>query len=62
MLPGTQFGRRGYRPEEVHALLDRLAYELAEQSRDSTSYAENDRLKRAVWDWQSNLANVRCYG
>ncbi|MET7877807.1 DivIVA domain-containing protein [Micromonospora profundi] len=56
-LPLTRYGRRGYRPDDVHALLDRLAYELGELSRQLHQvHAENERIKNALRAWQTTRA------
>ncbi len=48
----TTFGRRGYRPDDVHALLDRLAAEVITWTRQvDILQAENDRLKHALRTW-----------
>ncbi|GAA4565659.1 DivIVA domain-containing protein [Micromonospora sp. 4G57] len=55
-LPRTSLGRRGYRPDEVDALLHRLAYELNERTRQlDHALAENDRIKRALRSWQADM-------
>ncbi|MFD4204737.1 DivIVA domain-containing protein [Micromonospora tulbaghiae] len=53
-LPRTSLGRRGYRTDDVDALLHRLVYELGERTRllDDTR-GENDRIKRALRAWQA---------
>ncbi|MEU4781990.1 hypothetical protein [Micromonospora sp. NPDC023633] len=54
-LPRTRLGRRGYRPEDVDALLHRLAYELGQRTRRrDLAEQENDRLKQALHTWQAN--------
>ncbi|MBU8856220.1 MULTISPECIES: DivIVA domain-containing protein [unclassified Micromonospora] len=55
-LPRTSLGRRGYRTEDVDALLHRLVYELGERTRllDDTR-GENDRIKRALRAWQAEV-------
>jgi DivIVA domain-containing protein len=46
--------RRGYRTEDVDALLHRLAYELSERARErDEARAENRRIKDALRRWQS---------
>ncbi|QLQ39501.1 DivIVA domain-containing protein [Micromonospora robiginosa] len=58
-LPLTSRLRRGYRTEDVDALLHRLAYELAERSRRlGMVSAENRRIKTALRNWQSERVNV----
>ncbi|MFI5836239.1 DivIVA domain-containing protein [Micromonospora sp. NPDC051300] len=53
-LPLTSRLRRGYRTEDVDAVLHRLAYELAERSRLlGMVSAENRRIKGALRDWQT---------
>ncbi|MEU1809643.1 FAD-binding oxidoreductase [Micromonospora aurantiaca (nom. illeg.)] len=49
-------GRRGYRTDDVDALLHRLVYELGERTRllDDTR-GENDRIKRALRAWQAEV-------
>ncbi|MFG3420582.1 DivIVA domain-containing protein [Micromonospora sp. NPDC048063] len=55
-LPRTRLGRRGYRPEDVDALLHRLAYEVGERRRRlDLVEQENQRLKQALRTWQSRL-------
>ncbi|SCL69081.1 DivIVA domain-containing protein [Micromonospora citrea] len=55
-LPRTRLGRRGYRPEDVDALLHRLAHEVGERSRRlDLLEQENQRLKQALRTWQSRL-------
>ncbi|SCG38131.1 hypothetical protein [Micromonospora halophytica] len=59
-LPRTPLGRRGYRPEDVHALLHRLAYEVRERNRRlDLVQEENRRLKQALRTWQSQCAATR---
>ncbi|WFF06321.1 DivIVA domain-containing protein [Micromonospora sp. WMMD1076] len=55
-LPRTSLGRRGYRTDDVDALLHRLVYELGERTRllDDTR-GENDRIKRALRAWQAEV-------
>ncbi|WCN82525.1 DivIVA domain-containing protein [Micromonospora sp. LH3U1] len=54
-LPRTRLGQRGYQPDDVHALLDRLAFELGERSRQlHQAHAENDRIKNALRAWQTD--------
>ncbi|MGC4900753.1 DivIVA domain-containing protein [Micromonospora echinospora] len=55
-LPRTALGRRGYRTDDVDALLHRLVYELGERTRllDDTR-DENDRIKRALRAWQAEV-------
>ncbi|MEU5907756.1 DivIVA domain-containing protein [Micromonospora sp. NPDC047467] len=56
-LPLTWYGQRGYRPDDVHALLDRLAFELGERSRQlDQAHAENERIKNALRAWQTERA------
>ena len=46
--------RRGLDPDEVHAYLEAVAEELATLSRQLVlAMQENDRIKRALRDWQS---------
>ncbi|MER7417745.1 DivIVA domain-containing protein [Micromonospora peucetia] len=53
-LPRTRLGRRGYRPEDVDALLHRLTYELRQRSRRlDLAEQENERLKQALRTWQT---------
>lgn len=50
-LPTT---RRGYRTEDVDALLDRLVYELSERARErDEARTECRRIKDALRSWQS---------
>lgn len=59
-LPRTPLGRRGYRPDDVHALLHRLAYEVGERSRRlDLVREENRRLKQALRTWQAECAAIR---
>lgn len=59
-LPRTPLGRRGYRPEDVHALLHRLAYEVGERNRRlDLVQDENRRLKQARRTWQAECAAKR---
>ncbi|MBX7264725.1 DivIVA domain-containing protein [Micromonospora sp. Llam7] len=59
-LPRTPLGRRGYRPEEVDALLHRLAYEMGERTRQRDQVREeNRRLKHALRTWQSECTTRR---
>ncbi|SBT54923.1 DivIVA domain-containing protein [Micromonospora narathiwatensis] len=56
-LPVT---RRGYRIDEVDALLHRLAFELGERTRQLTEVcAENRQIKDALRSWQSAEAARR---
>ncbi|MFI5835018.1 DivIVA domain-containing protein [Micromonospora sp. NPDC051300] len=58
-LPLTSRLRRGYRTEDVDAVLHRLAYELAERSRLlGMVSAENRRIKTALRNWQSERVDV----
>lgn len=53
----TPLGRCGYREDEVHALLDRLAFEVAAWSRQADLLLrENDRIKDALRAWQTEQA------
>ncbi|MFG1677068.1 hypothetical protein [Micromonospora sp. NPDC049282] len=53
-LPLTSRLRRGYRIEDVDAVLHRFAYELAERSRQlRLATPENRRIKTALRRWQS---------
>ncbi|WP_425412873.1 DivIVA domain-containing protein [Micromonospora humi] len=53
-LPLTSRLRRGYRTEDVDAILHRLAHELAERSHQlHLAHDENRRIKTALRDWQS---------
>ncbi|MEU8261262.1 hypothetical protein AB0C02_11660 [Micromonospora sp. NPDC048999] len=55
-LPRTQLGRRGYRPEDVDALLHRLACEVGERARRlDLAQEENRRLKQALRTWQTSI-------
>ncbi|PZG16110.1 hypothetical protein C1I95_18300 [Micromonospora craterilacus] len=59
-LPRTPLGRRGYRPDDVDALLHRLAYEVGERTRQREQVLEeNRRLKHALRTWQSEHATTR---
>ncbi|MFG3685464.1 hypothetical protein [Micromonospora sp. NPDC047740] len=59
-IPLTRRGRRGYRVDEVDALLHRLAYELRVRSRErDEARAENRRIKDALRRWQSAEASRR---
>ncbi|MCI4064509.1 DivIVA domain-containing protein [Micromonospora sp. R77] len=52
--------RRGYRVEDVDALLHRLTFELAERTRQLVDQrAENRRINRALRSWQSEQARAR---
>ncbi|SCG68012.1 DivIVA domain-containing protein [Micromonospora coxensis] len=56
-LPLAAWYQRGYRREEVDALLHRLAYELRARGRElEEARAENQRIKRALRTWQSERA------
>ncbi|MFG1673075.1 hypothetical protein [Micromonospora sp. NPDC049282] len=58
-LPMTSRLRRGYRIEDVDAVLHRFAYELAERSRQlRLATAENRRIKTALRNWQSEMFNA----
>jgi cell division septum initiation protein DivIVA len=58
VLGRTAWGRRGFREDEVHALLDRLAGEVASWSREvDLLLRENDRIKDALRTWQSEHAS-----
>ncbi|MEV6515473.1 hypothetical protein AB0M37_06750 [Micromonospora chalcea] len=58
-LPLSPRLRRGYRVEDVDAVLHRFAYELAERSRQlRLADAENRRIKTALRNWQSECADV----
>ena len=53
-LPRTALGRRGYRTDDVDALLHRLVYELGARTRLlDAARDENDRIKRALRAWQA---------
>ncbi|SCL28703.1 DivIVA domain-containing protein [Micromonospora nigra] len=53
-LPRTRLGRRGYEPDAVHALLERLAHELQHRARQLDLVRdENRRVKHALRTWQS---------
>ncbi|WP_431875225.1 DivIVA domain-containing protein [Micromonospora marina] len=55
-LPRTSLGRRGYRTDDVDALLHRLVYELGERTRLlDDALGENDRIKRALRAWQAEV-------
>ncbi|MGB2567639.1 DivIVA domain-containing protein [Micromonospora citrea] len=57
-LPPAAWYERGYRREEVDALLHRLAYELRARGRElEEARAENQRIKRALRTWQSERAS-----
>ncbi|SCL16210.1 DivIVA domain-containing protein [Micromonospora nigra] len=59
-LHRTPLGRRGYRPDDVDALLHRLAYEIGERIRQRDQvWEENRRLKHALRTWQSEHATTR---
>ncbi len=52
----TRYGRRGYRPDQVHALLDRIAAQLADADRQLVMLREeNARLKHALRTWPTGL-------
>ncbi|MER5332908.1 DivIVA domain-containing protein [Micromonospora sp. NPDC002717] len=56
-LQRTSFCRRGYRVDEVDALLHRLAHELRDRTRQlDLSRAENQRIKEALRTWQTRHA------
>lgn len=62
-LPRTPLGRRGYRSDDVDALLHRLAYEIGERSRQlDLVREENRRLKQALHTWQVDCAATRQRG
>ncbi|GAB2932709.1 hypothetical protein GCM10027280_20500 [Micromonospora polyrhachis] len=57
-LSYTRFGRRGYQPAQVDALLARLAKETADRCQQiRLLQAENDRIKDALRTWQTEQAN-----
>ncbi|MEU7930801.1 DivIVA domain-containing protein [Micromonospora echinofusca] len=59
-LPRTPFCRRGYRVDEVDALLCRLAHELRDRTRQlDLTRAENHRIKEALRTWQTRHAEER---
>lgn len=59
-LPRTPFGRRGYRVDEVDALLYRLAHELRDRSRQlDLTRDENHRIKEALRTWQTRHTEER---
>ncbi|MEU9504805.1 DivIVA domain-containing protein [Micromonospora sp. NPDC048170] len=59
-LPRTPLGRRGYRVDEVDALLYRLVHELRDRSRQlDLTRAENHRIKEALRTWQARQAEER---
>ncbi|MFC4145759.1 DivIVA domain-containing protein [Micromonospora mangrovi] len=52
--------RRGYRVEDVDALLHRLTFELAERTRQLVDQrAETRRISGALRRWQSEQARAR---
>jgi hypothetical protein len=52
--------RRGYRTDDVDALLHRLTFELAERTRQlADQRAETRRITRALRAWQSEQARAR---
>lgn len=56
-------GRRGYRSDDVNALLRRLAHEMGERSRQlDLVREENRRLKQALRAWQADCAATRQRG
>ncbi|MCZ7439528.1 hypothetical protein O7598_24205 [Micromonospora sp. WMMC241] len=58
-LPLTSRLRRGYRVEDVDAVLHRFAHELAERSHQlHLAHDENRRIKTALRNWQSERADV----
>ncbi|TDB75843.1 DivIVA domain-containing protein [Micromonospora sp. KC723] len=58
-LPLAAWYQRGYRREEVDALLHRLAYELDVRERGlEEARAETQRIKRALRNWQSERAGI----
>ena len=57
----TRIGQRGYLPDQVDAILARLADETAYRCRQLDQLcAENERIKEALRTWQSNQARTRC--
>ncbi|MGK5673103.1 DivIVA domain-containing protein [Micromonospora sp. URMC 106] len=59
-LPRTSLCRRGYRVDEVDALLHRLAHELRDRTRQlDLTRAENHRIKEALRAWQTQRAGER---
>ncbi|MFG3710210.1 DivIVA domain-containing protein [Micromonospora sp. NPDC047730] len=59
-LPRTSLCRRGYRVDEVDALLHRLAHELRDRTRQlDLTRAENHRIKEALRTWQGQHAEER---
>ncbi|SCF44404.1 DivIVA domain-containing protein [Micromonospora matsumotoense] len=59
-MPLTPRCRRGYRTEDVDALLHRLAYELHRRIRErDEALAENRRIKNALRDWRSARTTQR---
>ncbi|SDZ17500.1 DivIVA domain-containing protein [Micromonospora pattaloongensis] len=58
----TRLGRRGLDPHDVRTFLDRVAVDLgALQAEVVRVRRENERIKRALRDWQSMHAR-RCQG
>jgi DivIVA domain-containing protein len=56
-LPRTSLCRRGYRVDEVDALLHRLAHELRDRTHQlDLTRAENHRIKEALRTWQTRHA------
>lgn len=55
----TRLGRRGLDPDEVRAFLDRVAGDLAGLYASlGRLNEENERVKRALRDWQSMHAQM----
>ncbi|WBC16710.1 hypothetical protein O7600_07680 [Micromonospora sp. WMMA1998] len=58
-LPLAPWYQRGYRRDEVDALLRRFAYELRQRERElEAAWAESQRIKRALRLWQSERADA----
>ncbi|HEX5597347.1 MAG TPA: DivIVA domain-containing protein [Micromonosporaceae bacterium] len=58
-IRSTRFAivRRGYDPQAVHEYLSQLADELLQLNQQlAWSYAENDRIKRHLRQWQTDHA------
>ncbi|MEV1144998.1 DivIVA domain-containing protein [Micromonospora sp. NPDC049799] len=59
-LPRTSFCQRGYRADDVDALLHRLAHELRDRTRQlDLTRAENHRIKEALRAWQTRRTDER---
>ncbi|MFI7209991.1 hypothetical protein ACIBP4_06510 [Micromonospora maritima] len=62
-LPLSPPLRRGYRTDDVDAILHRLTYELTERTRQlRIATAENRRIKTALRNWQAERVDPTLRG